>query len=749
MKIFFPLNFSFLLCFLFFFSFFSSFSSLLLSSPSNNQQYSDYSSISLFFKEYLPIQGVVDLYEVSYRSTYDSNWIILKNLTSNSQNLLQSQIVSVRVDQDQVITQGTFTLGVIYNNLIPDDFEQAARTPPISFDSTSSQFKTALAALAGIKVHTVVRCDEFGNITNSFGGFEGWFYHCPYALNGGYRWLIVFEILASDDIFPKLYPFRDNLGHTWSDVTEQVSVTRIKHGISPKICRFGICSVLINNLNEGTPYVFQYRAHISSSGWTEYSETSYPIMTLARRKPPKPRVPIPQSSTTNSITYAIQSFPRLLGVNKFESQYRIAGTTNWETGPSLIIESEYNNNNNNNNNMDPSLIGNTRSEIIDGVNTDLESITYYLVMNNLLPNTQYEIRIRAWNILGVGPYSTSSTSYTTKLDQIGRPIVKTPEIIQSEISDTSIGVIVSADPDMNGYLSSEEYILQYKLTQNPNWLNHSEIIWLTVRKKGVDVQEFDIRADSINGCNGYFLLQLQGLIPNLLETTITTPISFNASEEEFKNAIVSLPYISNNGAIVTVQRILNNLNGYTWTLNVQGMGDIPNFQLIRNELTNYDNSSSNYWTGPGPVVSSRGIQDGNDVLLYPTKSITITGLMQQKIYEIRLVRIDSHDFSYSYSNSTIATTNPTIDIFEDLSIKQNQFRDKRNPTLPGTYAEAANWNRAARTTDFHYAIGSANGGNTGSKGEDGHCAIITYRSGTFQPYNTQHFYFISLHLFPV
>jgi hypothetical protein len=700
----------------------------ILSSPYRNSEYYDYNSISIHFDEYLPTNGIVDAYELSFRSSFDSYWTVYQHLGATAENRSEAQIVSVRVDSGQIMTKGTFTLGILYANMIPEDFENAARTPPIPFDATSAQLRAALSALKGVTVKTVVRCDEFGNLTHSFGGFDGWFYHCPYQSQGGYRWLIVLDAQARDRHYlPLLYPFRENLGGTWSEHSEQVSVTRIHHGVSPSFCTVqGMCTLVAKQLEEGTPYLFRYRAHISTSGWTGYSETSQPMMTLARRIPPKPRVPLAQSSRLTSITFSVQAFPLLLGVTKFDSQYRVVGEREWRSGPVLQLEDQAGEFPSGNDFLRP--------------NSELDSRIYVVIFDKLQPGTAYEVRVRAWNLLGVGPFSSISTSYSTQQDDSTKPSVLSPQVLLTEIGDTTLGVNLLAFPDSAGLLSTENYLLQYKPSSATRWLNHTNIFQFTVRREGVEVQEIEIRSDSKKGCNGSFWLQLPGMLPNLIETSITTAISFSASEDEFNNAILSIPRIAASNSRVTTQRRLNKFNGFIWTLNIEGMGNIARFTTSRHALTNSE-TSGECWTGAGSVISTRTLKDGNELLYNITQHATITGLQQQTNYDLRLVRIDSRTSSQTVSEVVTAMTIPSTRGWDDDSTSQKKYLDSTNPTLPGSYAEAAIWKRAARTLDFHYALGSSNGGDTGKRGEDGSCVVLLYRPGLSQAYSSQYFFY--------
>lgn len=685
-----------------------------IQAPFRNPKYSDFSSISILFDEYdPPFGGIVEVYELSMRSTFDPHWHIYDgNVGLPGHNKTEAQIVSIRVDEDKTITSGTFTLGIVYDGLIPDDFEHAARTPRIPYDASAAQMKAALSALAGVKVATVKRCDQFGTDTVTHGGDDGWFHICPDGGRGGYRWLIVFESLALDSNFPKLYSYREELGNSWSGLGEQVFVSRVHGGaVSPKLCRNKICSLQVNNLMEATPYVFRLRALLTVSGWTEYSSTSEPIFTAARRVPSKPRTPKAISAEPSSITYRIAPAAKVQGVTKFEAQYMVEGAAFWEHGPVLEI-SDYD------------------REHLD---------TFTLILSNLKPVTPYVVRVRAYNDIGVGPYSAASNVEYTLSDDGSRPVVLPPKVDDAGIQSESILVTVSAEPEPTATLFTDEYLVQYKLKSRENWLTLPDRVLLTVRRVGQELQEISVRADNTKGCKGVFFIELKGTYPDLADSSVTSGIPFHATETEFVNAVLAIPRIRRSGARVSARRILNGFNGYTWILDIQGMGNIPKFHHNRNDLTDADDSSKACWSGAGFVVSTATVKDGFDVLSSDNSTVLIGGLDPQTAYDVRIQRIDSRDSSLTSSDVLTVTTKPRMSIMWNESAPG--LRDFTNPYMAGLYAVGTSGYVAARNNDFHYAQGIAMGGQSGESGKDGLCVIITYRDKLFQPYSTHYFFY--------
>ena len=295
--------------------------------------------------------GDVEAYEVSMRSLYNTQWSVLGDrLGSSGRNVSEVQIVSIRVNQRTSAwagprLSGTFRLGIERQQTVAEDFQMPSVTPRIPFDATADQMKEALGAISSISIRDVKRCDEItvpgdpgapvpaeGTLTGGTGrpitsksGFEGWVNGCPYnAQNqGGYKWLIVFDIPAAGDTVPKLIVFKNELtANSWTPLPEayttgsptptsptplqagqlpaigstdpsvaaqttaqalsaaqgvgpQILVTRVTQGmVNPSLCFRSVCAYNATGLVSGTPYTFRTRVLTGSFGWSDYSMTS-------------------------------------------------------------------------------------------------------------------------------------------------------------------------------------------------------------------------------------------------------------------------------------------------------------------------------------------------------------------------------------------------------------------------------------------------------------------------------------------
>jgi hypothetical protein len=700
--------------------------------PFSSPKHNTHDSILVEWEEYQSQNGgIVDFYELSYRPSFDPHWHIADGgVGSSGVNRTQSQILSIRVDEgkDLSSTKGTFTLGINYGGLNPQDFEHTARTPRIPYDATAAQLNTALSFLTAITVLTVKRCDEFGTTTIANGGFEEWMHSCPYGDRGGFRWLIVFKTVAREATFPKLYAYRENLGNTWSGLGEQVSVSRIHGGaVGPSLCSDRLCSYKLEELDEATPYLFRVRTHQNIIGWTDYTPTSASVFTKQFRAPAKPRVPVAMSTQETSISYSIMAPSNVQGVLFFESNYRKTGDEVWMTGPTLDV-----------------------SDNIDASEYTFEYFT--LLLTNLTPGASYELRVRAVNAAGVSPFSSVTVSATTNTNAQESAIVLPPRISTDGVASQSIIATIEAKPDANVAIYKNNYKLEYKQSNRNNWVAMPQKINLSIRKVGVEVQEISVRSDSPQGCNGFFWVKLQGAAPDLVDSSVTSAIPFAATEEEFVAAILDIPRITRSGARVSARRKNNEFNGYTWVIDIEGMGNIEKFQNDRNDLTNRETGDV-CWTGAGFVTNTRTIKDGYDVLTPAEAEIQVTGLTPQTPYDLRVVRYDDRSSAKTVSEVVHVTTTALFGAPPESDVvAEERNRDSFNPFLAGQYAVGGFGSVAARNSDFHYGTAIGEGGDSGVSGSNGECVVISFSPKRDQAYVTDFYFFegkVVQHFVPV
>ena len=197
-------------------------------------------SLTVYFNEFEGLaSGTTVAYELSTKTIAQNDWRVIDDgIGTEGYNISSAQILTVRVDDGVTITSGTFELGLTRGGYTPDDPEHefperthGARTIAIDYNANAAQMKTALSYLTNVKVREVKRCDEnvdSGDITDGLGGFEEWIFGCPYGNQGGFRWLIVFDIPLGDVDVPTLYTYRNDLqANSWSGSGPQVFAHRI------------------------------------------------------------------------------------------------------------------------------------------------------------------------------------------------------------------------------------------------------------------------------------------------------------------------------------------------------------------------------------------------------------------------------------------------------------------------------------------------------------------------------------------
>jgi hypothetical protein len=304
-------------------------------------------SLILNFNTLFTTVGADDilLYEISQRSIYSSNWIVIKNdFFNTSEGNFEGQSVLIRVDSDKVLNSGTFRLGIDWAGTSYADktrSDHIVGTPDIQWNAPSSELKSAIEKLSNVVVKSVIRCDETVQSEAIFNGYktstESGTSSCPDQALGGFQWSIWIESLDNAGI-PSLYEYRNHLGNTWNGVGPQITVSHSSKGkVNPALCLNAVCSYNITHLNPATPYSFRVRALTQSFGFTEYSKATDYVMTLEEKIPSKPRPPM-LSVINMDVTLHNVAPPAAQGVSLIESQYRTVDPLSpWINGPKLDL----------------------------------------------------------------------------------------------------------------------------------------------------------------------------------------------------------------------------------------------------------------------------------------------------------------------------------------------------------------------------------------------------------------------------
>ena len=524
------------------------------------------SSLQVEFTPFVPnSNGETMAYEVAYRSIFNTHWDLVDSIGSDGNSVRVAQVVTVRVDENAVVNSGSFKLSLTRNGLIETDMEHVnAHTSDIPWNADAATLKEALGALSIVDVYEVKRCDEFDH-----GGYDSWFFGCPYGDRGGYTWLVVFDVPKNGQFLPVLHLYRNELtASTWTGTENQVYVFQLKNGmVSPSLCSENKCRYNITNLDSGTLYSVKIRALTSTSVWSDYTRASEFYPTVKKVAPARPKPPTLSSTSIHMIALSLEAPPQDYNVFKIESQYRHVSDSKldaWSDGPYINL-----------------LTGSQNHD-------------YVIVLSDLMPKSSYQFRVKYLNDVGYSVYSNPSATYTTQVDEYSVITPRAP-LIRSSIDnidallasddlssihdyESAVGanwadvtaLSVSSDDSVSG---RQMYRLEYKQKSEKSWHQTADPIIFTPRSEGVEIQEISSRSDDFgdNGvCVGNFWLKLGNPEYTNIYEYVTPPIAYDASSEEVRKALYQIGKINRENPIIYVRRRANSYNGYTWTVEIHG-----------------------------------------------------------------------------------------------------------------------------------------------------------------------------------
>jgi subtilisin-like proprotein convertase family protein len=717
-------------------------------------------SLDVYFSEFESLaSGDTMAYELSRKTMAQNDWTVVdSDIGSEGYNISTVQIVSVRVDDGVTITSGTFELALTRGGYTPDDPEHefpkranGARTIAIDYDATAAQMKTALGYLTNVVVREVKRCDEnvdSGDVSIGLGGFEGWLFGCPYGSQGGYRWLVVFDVPLNDVEVPALYTYRNDLqSDSWSGSGPQVTAHRITRAmINPNLCLHRKCMYRVDGLEPGTPYAFRTRALTSGAGWTDYSKVSSYRMTLEERVPTRMKPPTFSSASFEEAFLRVKLPSKTQNVQRIESQYREVGSHNWLDGETLVLADYV-----------------SSGEYVSTIGKSMILRVAYLGADKT-----YEARIRAVNHIGTSVWSSACQPFTTALDEVG--LSKPPAPVLAGTADSLgsdfVSVTVMSNPVRDLPAESVAYRLQYKSDLQSRWRTYPEPVKFHARKEAVEIQQvLSRRTGSIGDnstCSGYFYLRLGATSSDDVANTVSGPLRFDATVDEFEAAVAKIGKVAEANPRITARRYENEQNGFTWVVEIQGMGDIPLLALLKHTLLAVDSTGTVggdcYVEAPSDPVVASTLQNGNDVFSSFSKTFRVGGLESQRGYFFRTQVVDSSNHSQPgmASDATYAKTLPSFQQADekDYISTEGELPQNRRGALEGVSSRpakdkavkpsetvAGQGETPAKEEDPFYTAGAGVGGDSGQMGGNGFCSAITYNARKSQPTENLAFYY--------
>jgi subtilisin-like proprotein convertase family protein len=721
-------------------------------------------------------------YEISKRSMLNSHWdVVSEDIGIGGKNTSEVQIINVRVDSNSMITGGTFELGISRKGLTPDDFEHKARTTPIPYNANAGQMKSALEMLTNVKIKEVKRCDEFGDVARvgssevGLGGFEQWIHGCPYGALGAYRWLVVFDIPVNGKPFLNgygtqegrhpntgdpvynMYSYRNDLIGAWTGSGPQVSITRVIRGmINPSLCFHGKCKYNVTSLESGVPYAFRTRAYLTKSGWSSYSKISSFIQTLELRVPSRMKPPSIEKTGAFNAIMSTKMPPFSQNVNIIKTQIRQVGGNQWTDGPIFDVRKYATN---------------------EGYIMGKQVIIEY---KNLKPETKYEARCAAVNHVGSSSYSSASQQFKTTYDT---ELIYTPQtpIIEEwktgSIASNHIDVVIRNNPSREISIAKTVYRVQYRSELETRWHSYPNKVIFYTRKQGVEIQKIVSRATGTRyiyntttnellavketKCEGRFWLRMGVVASDSVSETMTSAIPFDASVDQLVSSIYDIQKIKRSNPRITAHRIDNEYNGYTWTVEIQGLGDIPRLQLQKHTLYAEDVITNTkigecYEEAPADPVLSATLQNGNDVFADDEQTVRIGGLNPQLGYyfRVQVIDVDNHNEPGLVSNVTYARTTPDFDpetgegvvpldgvLPGDRKVESIEQVAKKGKGVGPAVAYGGTQSVPAKENDISYNVGAGIGGKSGQSGGNGFCSAVSYNPRKSQPTENFRFYY--------
>ena len=347
----------------------------------------------------------------------------------------------------------------------------------------------------------------------------------------------------------------------------------------------------------------------------------------------RPKPPVLSSALTTELLLSITMPPSAQDVRLVEGQYRPVGGEFWIDAFPIDI-SEY---------------------LKDGYKLGKSII---LRVPSLQPQKKYEARVRFQNFIGYSTYSTRSQPLETLPDSelASTPLKPVVEEWKADaVSSDYIQVKVLSNPTLLAPTKPVVYRLQYRSELEQKWHNYPDMITFSTRREGVEIQKIVTRRNgdinsfnsstgalldtTVTQCSGYFWLRLGATASDEVSNSVSPPLPFDASIDQFISALGQIGQIKAANPRITAHRYANEYKGFTWTVEIQGMGDVPRLQLHKHTLMAEDvntglvvdecfGASS---AKADPLVSAT-LQNGEDVFTDAQKVIKVGGLKQQLGY---------------------------------------------------------------------------------------------------------------------
>ncbi len=275
-----------------------------------------------------------------------------------------------------------------------------------------------------------------------------------------------------------------------------------------------------------------------------------------------------------------------------------------------------------------------------------------------------------------------------------------------------------------------------------SWIDHPEPVSAISAPVMPEVQEITTLVDDDSTISaGFFWLKLKAIYSdptlqsNVLESsTISKPIAFNASAENFEDAVKGIRGVQN----VRVFRYEPGLWGtsdlashgaYSWRVEFQVMGEsTPLFQVHK------DNLDGKY-KGGYLRCRIRRLLKGQPLVYKDNVVTTISDLKSEKYYEFRVRGVNAHGSGPWSALLSDVKTGP----FEPYTPPRKPSVDQLNSRHVKLFS--GNGQRAGNDIDPDYITPSGRGGFDGEDGANGVVVIIEYGKEKLRIPSRLYYYF--------
>ncbi|CEG37590.1 Kelch repeat-containing proteins [Plasmopara halstedii] len=334
------------------------------------------------------------------------------------------QRVYTRADAGETINNGAFRL--MLNGIV---------TPWIPFDATVDIMKLALESLEQILAVQVLRHE-----LDTPGSFE---------------WIIIFEHVRynSEEPLPLLKLYTETMTAQWTGSGDQVAIEYLRKSPSfpeknRRMCS-DVCNLEVSELQTGTTLSFRVRALFSYDiGWTAWSTSTKVLKIPATRLPRAPSAPTLLAASSTQLTISWRMF-RDVNIDNDVLTTRLFPVTNFQVQQQCDSEIGWTN-----------ISERVKPHFRDS------SATFSTVAASLrrAPGSTCVFRVAAINDNGIGPYSMSSTPFTTLRTAPGA-------VLNLRLLRNPLIVVWEAPNDLGGHpVEILAYDVEYRTTLSSTWI---------------------------------------------------------------------------------------------------------------------------------------------------------------------------------------------------------------------------------------------------------------------------------------